>query len=181
MNLKINNQDIPSSFDRIAKELIQDYALFVNDVEFRFTEIEFYYFHYDIHEDKYTHKHDRDGGEWRFHNQGFDLTFQWDNQTDGGVLIRGLKKVGGEYVNGPRKVIMKIFEAFGKAIKESTIVLKPASKRTADIYKCFRHLPNKVQYKEFHDKPYRYYTDLDDLVIPKAQKDMMKDKMKKVE
>lgn len=176
MNLKINNQDIPGSFDRIAKELMLDYALFVNDVEFRFTEIEFYYFHYGIHEDKYTHKHDRDGGEWRFHNQGFDLTFQSDDQSDGGILIRGLKKVGGDNVNGPRKVIMEIFKAFGKATNESTIVLNPASKRLVDVYKCFRHLPNNVQHKDFHDRPYRYCMDWDDLAIPIAQKDLMKEK-----
>lgn len=37
MNLEINNNEIEKSFDRIAKDLLTNYALFVNDNELRFS------------------------------------------------------------------------------------------------------------------------------------------------
>jgi hypothetical protein len=179
MNLEINNNEIEKSFDRIAKDLLTNYALFVNDNEFRFTEIEFYYYCEKIHEDKYTHEHNRNAGEWRFHNQGFDLTFKSDEKSDGGILIRGITLLG-KNVNGPRKILEKIFESFGKAFDNNCFVLKQASSREIDIYKTFRHLPNKNVYENFHAKPYRYLTDLENLDIPNSLKLLIKQDLKKI-
>ncbi len=172
MNLEINNEKIENSFDRIANELINNYALLVNNTEFRFTEIEFYYYS-ENHADNYTHEHNRNVGEWRFHNQGLDLTFQSDEKTDGGILIRGILSKS-KYVNGPRKVLGEIFQSFGRAFDKTTIVLIPSTKRNVDIYKTFRHLPNINIDEKFHKKHYRYLSDIENLDIPASQKVLIK-------
>ncbi len=110
VDLTIDIAQVEQSFDRIANDLIRYHALVVNGKVFRFTEIEFYYYHKPGHEDEYTHPHQRAAGEWRFHSQGFDLTLEGDEKTkDGGILIRGLyaetsenDEVSAAYVNGPR-------------------------------------------------------------------------------
>ena len=165
MNLSINKENVEGSFDSIASDLLRKKALFINNTEIRFTEIEFYYFNAN-HQDNYTHKHKRNEGEWRFHNQGLDITFQGNDTIDGGILIRGIF-VDGEFINGPRRVVGRIFEIFGNVNNESHLVLKDSSERHCEILKTFRHLPNEV-HPNFHHKPYRYLTDLDNLIIQKS-------------
>ncbi len=70
MNLNVDVNNVEKSFDRIAREILNEKVLLVNDTQFILTEIEFYFFQENEHEDKYTHEHERDGGEWRFHSQG---------------------------------------------------------------------------------------------------------------
>ena len=171
MNLSINKKDVEGSFDSIASNLLRKKALLINNTEIRFTEIEFYYFG-ENHQDNYTHKHKRGEGEWRFHNQGLDITFQGNDTIDGGILIRGIF-VDGEFINGPRRVVGRIFEILGNVNNESHIVLKDSSERHCEITKTFRHLPNKV-YPDFHHKPYRYLTDLDILEIIKSEKELIR-------
>lgn len=173
MDLSIDNQNVEKSFDRIAIELLTKKALFVNDVEFQFTEIEFYYFHENYHPDSYTHDHERNEGEWRFHNQGLDITFQANEKQVGGILIRGVK-VNKEYVNGPRKIIQKIFENFNKVSFNNNIILSTIEERPNFIIKTFRHLPNKDQNPEFHNKFYRYLINIDELNIPTILKEKIK-------
>ncbi len=179
MNLEINNEKIENSFDRIANDLLKNYALLVNNTEFRFTEIEFYYYSEKYHRDEYTHEHDRNVGEWRFHNQGLDLTFQSDEKTDGGILIRGIS-FENNYTNGPRKVLGEIFKSFGNVFGITTLILKPTTQRDVDVYKTFRHLPNKSIFENFHKKHYRYLTDIENLDIPVSQKALIKQDMIKL-
>lgn len=178
MKLDINPDNVEQSFDEIATDLITNYVLQVNDFAFRFTEIEFYYFHEDCHKDEYTHEHKRNAGEWRFHNQGLDITFQSDSKSDGGILIRGLS-LGEKFVNGPRKVVREIFQALGKVDHSCCLRLKKTNSRKSEIFKTHRHLPNKHIIKDFHLKPYRYLTDFEQLDISKSlKKDMQKNMVK---
>ncbi|MDU1903853.1 MAG: hypothetical protein E6772_03640 [Dysgonomonas sp.] len=171
IDLNIDNELIEPSFDRIAKELLTEKALFVNDKIIRFTEIEFYYFHADLHADIYTHAHERNAGEWRFHNQGIDITLQHtEGLSDGGILIRGIL-IDGKYINGPRKVLTSIFKEFGKVTASTSVVLRNAEKRKYPIIKTFRHLPNKIVNKDYHGKFYRYLIELDSLIIPPKVKE----------
>ena len=158
MNLEINNNNIEESFDRIAKEILTQKALFVNEKVFRFTEIEFYYYYEGIHNDEYTHKHKRKVGEWRLHNQGIDITFEGTDISDGGILVRGVL-INGKYINGPLLTIRAIFEAFEKVTNITSFVLNDSETRNVDIIKTFRHLPNKIVHEEFHNKLYRYISD----------------------
>jgi hypothetical protein len=173
MDFSINNSEIEKSFDRIATDLFTKNALFINNKEFQITEIEFYYYYYLIHEDNYTHDHNRDEGEWRFHNQGLDITFQANEDQVGGILIRGIK-VDGEYINGPRKIIQKIFENFNKVSFNNTMILRGIERSPNDIIKTFRHLPNKDQDPIFHNKLYRYIINLDELEISATEKEKIK-------
>lgn len=173
MNLKIDINNVERSFDRIANDLLTSSILLVNRKEFQFTEIEFYFFHEDEHQDNYTHKHTRGEGEWRFHNQGMDITIQSDDKQDGGILIRGIK-VDGKYINGPRKIIQEIFRNYSKVTDHNTLTLISTDKNSVEIIKTFRHLPNKNKYKDFHDKKYRYLVDLDNLEITNSTKEKIK-------
>ncbi|NEW85396.1 MAG: hypothetical protein GZ094_23960 [Mariniphaga sp.] len=178
MNLNIDLGNIEGSFDGIASDLLLRKALFVNGKEIRFTEIEFYYFN-DNHQDNYTHKHKRDEGEWRFHKQGLDITFQGDEKSDGGILIRGIC-VDGKYINGPINVVSKMFELFGKITTDSSLTLSDSSLRNSEIQKTHRHLPNKINNTDFQFRFYRYLTDIDFWEIPKSTKDQIKQNLVKV-
>lgn len=180
MDFIIDNNDIEKSFDTIAKKLLTTYALYVNDKELRITEIEFYYYHDDYHKDMYTHEHMRKAGEWRFHNQGLDITFEGNEKMDGGILIRGVL-VANEYINGPRNIIGEIFKHFNKVTDTNTLILRSAIERPMEIIKTFRHLPNKITDPEFHDKYYRYLVNLDSLKIPESIKADIREKSKVLE
>jgi hypothetical protein len=179
IDFKIDNSEIEKSFDRIAIDLLTKSHLIVNDKKFRITEIEFYYFHEDYHQDNYTHEHKRHEGEWRFHNQGLDITFASDSKSDGGILIRGIV-FNDVYVNGPRNIISKIFEEFGKVNDNNCLKLSPSDAKQLEIIKTFRHLPNKQVDDLYLHKYYRYLSDLDFLKIPENIKEMIKMKFIKL-
>lgn len=179
IDFKIDPNEIEKSFDRIAVDLLTKSHLIVNDKEFRFTEIEFYYFHDDYHQDKYTHEHERFEGEWRFHNQGLDITLDGDDKSVGGILIRGIE-YNGVYTNGPRNIISRIFEEFGKVNDNNCLRLSQSDAKSFEITKTFRHLPNKQVDDLYIHKPYRYLTDLNSLVISEVIKDMIRNKSTKL-
>ena len=164
MNFTINDSYIEQSFDNIAKQLLSGHILVVNEWELEITEIEFYYFKKKKHEDNYTHPHKRNAGEWRYHNQGIDITLQGEDDQDGGILVRGIK-INDKYINGPLKTVRVIMECMGSVQNPATIQLISKTHGRKMIIKTFRHLPNKIKYVEFHDKKYRYLIDLDDLEI----------------
>ena len=173
MNLEIDVREIENSFDRIANEILNNMVLQVNNVNLDITEIEFYYFYDKKHEDNYTHEHKRDTGEWRFHNQGLDITLPRNEFSDGGILIRGLKHEK-KYVNGPRKIITRMFEIFGKVDSNNSLQLLKSENKNLEIIKTFRHLPNKQIYPKFHLKHYRYLVSLDKLDMPNRIKELIK-------
>ena len=173
LNLDINPNDVENSFDRIAKELLLSYAIVVNDIQLSITEIEFYYFRNDCHEYNYTHPHDRDAGEWRFHKQGLDLTLKGNTEQDGGILFRGVKH-NEEYVNGPILTVQKIMQCLGSAFNPSTIYLNSKIPVKAEIWKTFRELSrNKISEntKDYLEKPYRYLVDIKQLKLANKVKD----------
>lgn len=153
---------IQASFDRIAEDLITNWNLKINDTLFTFTELEFYFFKYKIHEDNATHEHDYKEGEWRFHFQGLDITFPATESSDGGILLRGIKS-GNEFINGPKRVLEMIFRKMNPVFEiQNQFGLVPAlTKQEVIIYKTFRHGLSKSQYNEFRDAFYRYYTEID--------------------
>jgi len=170
MDFQIDLKNIDGSFDLIAKQLLLSRAIQINNQIVEITEIEFYFFKEGSHADKYTHPHERNAGEWRLHNQGIDITLQGTKDQDGGILIRGIK-LGSEFINGPLKSLSRIFELMGSASFRATIELVKTSVKEKEIIKTFRHLPNKIQYSEFHESKYRYLIDLDNLKIEQQIKD----------
>ena len=164
LNLTINRetiQTIGQSFDRIAHELIHQYALNLQGTLYTFTEIEFYYFDKASHPDKYSHKHSYERGKWRFHLQGLDISLGHETEhaehaSYGGILLRGIK-TGERYINGPKRILSHIFESLGNTeliYKEFGIV--PLNNPGIQIYKSFRKGLSD-RYPEFNDLTYRYY------------------------
>lgn len=164
MNFTIDDSNIEQSFNTIAKELINENVLVVNDKEFEFTEIEFYFFKKGVHEDVYTNKHKRKAGEWRIHNQGLDITLEGNEEQYGGILIRGLSSEN-TYINGPIKALGFLFESMGSVNNASTLTLKSKDIEKKNIIRTFRHIPTKIQDKVYHFKKYRYITELEKLDI----------------
>jgi len=117
MNLIINNKKDPfNDFKKIAESLIIDSVLVVGESKYQFTALEFYYLNVkDDHADVYSHKHryQTKSGQWYFHGSGLDITFG-DNDTYGGILIRGLKDLEkNTFINGPLLCVQEIFQSFG--------------------------------------------------------------------
>lgn len=173
MEFKVNINDIPGSFDRIAKELLQGQVISINSNNFEITEIEFYFFNENNHPDEYTHPHKLQAGMWRLHKQGIDITFDGTKKgEDGGILIRGLK-LNDRYVNGPIKCLAWIFESMGNVQNENCLILKPKRLKHSKIIKTFRHLPNKN--KKFHSEKYRYIKDFDKVNLPQKIKNEIRE------
>ncbi len=83
---------VEESFKRIAKTLITNKALKVNNRLFAFIDLEFYYWH-TVHQDSYCKNvnHNRPTGELELHRYGVDISLGNDQQNGfGGILIRGL-------------------------------------------------------------------------------------------
>lgn len=149
----------------------------------RITEIEFYFWS-DEHQDNTTHEHEQDAGEWRMHNQGLDITFEalGDNTIGqfGGILIRGIYVAGEgdekkKHINGPRKVLFKIFELMGKVEAQNILQLVPGHFKTPrEIHTTMRHglktgvISGYEITDDFIKKPYRYFTDKGKLSYPES-------------
>jgi hypothetical protein len=164
LNLIIRSDNaaaITKSFDRIAIELMSNWQLKVNKELFSFTEIEFYFFKYQIHEDTATHEHNYPEGRWRCHLQGLDITFPQTDDSDGGILIRGVRS-NNVYINGPKRVLSTIFSnLLPVTIVAQEIGLVPNSTlEQVNIFKTSRHGLSNDTGNKFSDSLYRYYRDL---------------------
>jgi hypothetical protein len=89
---KTSRVTIIGSLERIAKELITNTVLVVNESKFSFIDLEVYYWH-ENHPDKYAEgvTHSRPFGEFEIHRYGIDLSLGNQEKVEfGGFLIRGL-------------------------------------------------------------------------------------------
>lgn len=153
---------IQQSFDRIASELIHGWHLKVNNTIYSFTEIEFYFFMTDLHQDTATREHNYDKGLWRFHQNGLDITFQSLDNSDGGILLRGLKTES-DYINGPVRVLEHIFRQMDSIVllnKEFGLIEKKVPTQEY-IYKTKRQGLLDNPENDFKEELYRYFIDLE--------------------
>lgn len=105
--------DYEALFYSIAKKLMNNYILQVNEKKFILTEIEFYYQDAACHNDTNTHGsiHQKKFG-LHFHDKGYggmDITFG-DKQSYGGILVRGIKEFdqNNKYTDGPWNTVVKL-------------------------------------------------------------------------
>ena len=181
-----NDQEVEKSFDRIAKDLFNNYLLNIQGNRYRLTEIEFYY-KSDNHKDSYTHENERQltKDNWYFHRfknpekykkvpvKGLDLTIGNKNKNIyGGILIRGIKDIkNNDIIDGPGKIVNKIIDILGtdkidKIVKtnvynvfeknKSGIYLEKNKNPKFEVYKCKRKLP-KPNSKEKEKFVDRFY------------------------
>lgn len=165
LNLQIDSASlgaIQKSFDRIATDLLDNYSLIINDEVFYLTEIEFYYFKEQLHEDKTTHEHQCEVGKWRSHSQGLDISLGFGKDFDGGILLRGLNNKG-KFINGPRRVLNQIFSNFYTVDNcENKFGLKKEDyPKGKTIFRTARHGLSEKSGSAFLESQYRYYCDID--------------------
>jgi hypothetical protein len=108
--------DYEALFYSIAKKLMSEYNLKINEDLFGFTEVEFYYYHKNLHSDCSVHQHDfQKEQSIYFHDKhargGVDIGFG-DENCWGGILLRGIKLMD-RYINGP----INVADEFCKVLK----------------------------------------------------------------
>lgn len=110
---KHNSNDV---FKKVASKLINEFSLSINNDDYSFTELEFYYYSAS-HPDPYVHLHKRqkEFGKFYVHRKagnygGIDLTLgDSSNKVFCGVLIRGIKDDKG-FISGPNLVKKHIYQ-----------------------------------------------------------------------
>lgn len=115
---EIDEDQLESSFKKIAHSLFKDFQIVANKNIYRFLEIEFYY-HSERNPDPHTYKalKQKTKGHWYFHYSGIDITFGSENSY-GGILIRSIGKVNSEKpvefepICGPLRVKNEILNNF---------------------------------------------------------------------
>lgn len=125
--LKIE-QETDSEFEKIAFELLNNYAIQNHESIYRFTEIEFYWFS-PTHNDQSTYPRNHvnpDNGDWFFHYSGVDIALKSEKLNGyGGILIRGIYCINEKKsFKGPMVCAMKLFSgtsAFSESIKTRII------------------------------------------------------------
>lgn len=109
------NPDTASmEFQKIAKKLFEKYQIAKGNTRYDFEEIEFYLYTENHKDNNHVYPRECQAGEWFVHYSGVDLTFQTLKEGNkitqcGGILIRRIKKVGGESVGGPLRCLMELF------------------------------------------------------------------------
>ncbi len=167
--------DIQELFNKTAKELMNNYILNIDNLKIELTEIEFYYFNCNIHEDTYVHIDKLQKGTCGFlyvHKKnyprgGIDITFG-NEKFYGGILIRGIK-IDDKFISGSATIKKYIMEKISQnIIHEYSILQKYFDNHKDDIclnkninkdYKIYystRVGLNREIDKNFYDKKYRF-------------------------
>lgn len=124
-------QENEAGFEKIARELFDNYAIETQYATYRIIELEFYW-NSATHKDKttYDRKHVQPkAGDWFFHYSGVDIALKND-QTGGygGILIRGICDIETKIpTKGPMVCAMKLFSgtsAFSESIKTHIVAHK---------------------------------------------------------
>lgn len=165
LDLTINSQTVHAineSFDRIAHELMNERILISGNEEYRLTEIEFYYFHEGIHEDRAAHEHSTPMGHWRAHRNGIDLSLGFSDaeQWDGGILLRGIERLSdNSYINGPQRVWFELIaQWYDCETINQKFGLKKSDKKGYSIHRTTRQGLTTAR-NPLNEAPYRFYRD----------------------
>lgn len=110
----LEDNNLPKEFSDIAKNLFANYQIAKGNTRYDFEEVEFYLYTEKHRDNNHVYPRDCEAGEWFVHYSGVDLTFQTLKEGNkvtqcGGILIRRIKKVGGDSVGGPLRCLMELF------------------------------------------------------------------------
>ncbi len=161
---EINENDIKVSFDKISEVIFNKIYLKISNEYFRIVEIE-YYFYSSIHPDTKTLPRQTTKCDLWEHKYGFDICFDSDNNSYGGILIRSIKDIkNNNFFNNPKKVYYHLLN-----------ICKNYNLKFNDIEICFHNIDYKYNENEpiktnriikktkdydFFDKPYRHIIEL---------------------
>lgn len=181
-NVEVNN--IEQRFEKIAELLFQGYCIKKGNDQYKFLEIEFYYYTKGF-EDIITYPRNVSSGKWFFHNSGVDITFESkctdtdcgcdkrkpDEDYFGGILIRSLLKNDKELITGPLKCSWTLFDlidAFVLEKEDLPLIVNNENEKlpvlTANRYISIdeekaraRYGNNSDTFLNFKGKSYRFY------------------------
>ncbi|MGB6327984.1 MAG: hypothetical protein WBF48_03600 [Halarcobacter sp.] len=99
----ISQETIYQSFKKIAEDMLNNFIIEINGVQYRILNIEFYYYNFVKHSDCNVHQHERQlkSHQWylhknsinpAYHRKGIDYTFG-DGKNYGGILIKTVKNL----------------------------------------------------------------------------------------
>ena len=119
---------LEEKFYEIAEILLTKTKIVKGTREYYITDIEFYLY-CDRHEDIITYPRNCEAGDWFFHDSGVDISFGSNlsfeddkailknNSFFGGILLRGIKPVGGyssskNLTDAPKNIVDELFDKF---------------------------------------------------------------------
>lgn len=176
--------DAQSIFGEIANGLFNNYCLKKGEIEFRFLEIEFYYYS-QCHEDLVYDEYDKPkpfvypracikNGQFMLHASGLDICFKGTlddigNGVGGGILVRSMLMVDGKeekLIAGPWDCYSTLFSYTDNDTHLQLGLLPEEVKNNAKVASCPRKLgepqltDNKLGYKKTYsmaNKLYAFY------------------------
>lgn len=109
----LNDGKYNEYFSEIADLLMNHCLIRKGNNEYEIVEIEFYLFTPE-HQDVITYPRVIDAGMWYFHQSGVDLTFNSDSTRFGGILIKGIRKIGKDckIITGPVNCVNELWDKF---------------------------------------------------------------------
>ncbi len=144
--------DVKKYFTEVAQMLMNNYVISKSKIEYEIVEIEFYLFNSN-HPDVIVYPRNCVAGQWFFLQSGVDLTFATTNEQFGGILIRGLREIGGErkQIFGPQNCVNLLWDKFNafEAIESEIPTIIPANippnsrVGSPSIVPCKRWIPVK--------------------------------------
>jgi len=155
---KSSKKTIIDSFESIAKDLILNKQIAVNDSRYSFIDIEFYYWH-DNHQDGYAKsiKHERPLGDFEIHKYGLDISLGNNENDLGGILIRGLYDLANKSVIPKPHVIKTLYNQLVQGNNRFELIDERSGWK--EIFKTKRQnlgKTNNRNKKEFVDSLYRF-------------------------
>lgn len=118
---KSNSKDLFNYFYLIAKIILNETNLLVNNVVHEIIEIEFY-LNSGEHKDMFTHEHKGyKTGQFRLHGAGIDIAIGDEKRGFGGILIRSIRSE--DYlIEGPLKVAYYLIKNMGDILGASIAI-----------------------------------------------------------
>ncbi len=155
------NATLEERFSNLASQLFDCWCIQVKDTKFYFTELEFYY--YDKQDPKLQDpfclcREDQQPGKpgypFCFHKYGMDIIIG-TQQSYGGVLVRGLKDEGDNFVEGTKRLFTWILPLIDREL-------------TGEMYDMNKHAPllkEAVKNKELQLVPTRIMSEKPPLIL----------------
>lgn len=156
IDLKINDPRNPvDAFNRITYDLFNKTVLKINEFEYSFFDIEFYYNH-PSHQDGYALEHTIQTGQLRAHQFGIDISLGHGENFWGGILIRGL--ILNDIIYKKSSVKGQIMNSFRMGKNEMELIPKLDTK--LDFFRSVRSKlgkpDNNTKMPEMFAAKYRY-------------------------
>lgn len=155
-----SEDSVKKSFSEIADKLINNYCLKIGEITYEFLDFEFYYY-CTTHNDTYTKKDSKinkyEKGILFAHDYGIDISLYKDDNSYGGILLRGLKRNDNnrQMIIKKPEIMISIFNDMNKT-NEKIRYIEKSVKDSFEILSTVRKNLGNKHIKEYYDGKYRY-------------------------